>query len=245
MSQQMDSLAVSSLLYRVDRLQLPLFPEGHPRGVWGRRLHSASRGLPGGGLALQQGRCSERHAVQQRLGSDAEQFNKRQRSKKVVTWKDKKGPGACAGQTELNWTEALWHANHNPLIPAPKVQKDGLNQGCGDGSQPTGVRLLKPRWREILFQVNTRHRVGCWEVKRAKTAPGAWRKDPDLSLGLLTKARSKYQRLWYLAAGLPLSELLTLDKLWCHWSGICLMITQPDHFCADLKKKRKKKRHKI
>lgn len=103
MSQQMDSLAVSSLLCRVNRLQLPLFPEGYPWGVWGGCLHPASRELPGGGLALQQGRCSEWHAVQQCLGSDAEQFNKRQRSKKVVTWRTRRVREPA--QDRLNWTE--------------------------------------------------------------------------------------------------------------------------------------------
>lgn len=59
------SSVLSFALYRVNRLQLSLFPEGHPWSFRSGSFHPAHSWAPGGWVALQQGQCcAERYASQ-------------------------------------------------------------------------------------------------------------------------------------------------------------------------------------
>lgn len=57
-------MRVFSYFLRFNRLQLPLFPKGHPWSIRGGSFPTASTWSSGSGLALHQGCCSQRHTTQ-------------------------------------------------------------------------------------------------------------------------------------------------------------------------------------
>lgn len=61
---QRKSSVLSFALCRVDRLQLSLFPEGHPWGFWSGSFHPEYSWPPGCRVALRQGRGAQWHASQ-------------------------------------------------------------------------------------------------------------------------------------------------------------------------------------
>lgn len=137
-------------LHRFDRLQLPLFPEGHPRGVWGGRVHPAAFRLPGGWLAMWQG--AKRHAVQQRLDSEADHFNpKTERRKEQWKMVERTGRSERTDWSELH-RGSLAPPITSPLIPAP-WSTDGL-LGPRDGR--TAVRLVEAEDEGKLVSGETR-----------------------------------------------------------------------------------------
>lgn len=177
-------------LLRIDRLQLPLFPEGHPWSIWGGRFHPASSGSSGGGLALHQGRCTEWHTAQHCLDSDARKKNKKERVEERKRWRRARKPveerllnlGSLALQItvpcsqQLKYWETAW----------AKSVWDGTGAQRGQASQPKLEGKFKHSFQGGML----------WGSQERKNCTWTGKKVQDLSLDFLKGSVSVIISCW-------------------------------------------------
>lgn len=120
-----------SPLPRINRLQLPLFPKGHPWSIWGWSFCSASFRLTGGGLPLQQGCRIERHATQYSVNTAAGLIEL------IKTWKLEVGERKVRGSVE----ERLRYWGSPALHLPPSTWSTDRCLDWGNSSEAVAVSL--------------------------------------------------------------------------------------------------------